>query len=196
MPYRPGHVANIAARLLDRLGHREADVLGVSWGGAIAQHFAFRHRARCRRLVLAATAPGAVMIPPNPRVLAHMASPRRYVDKAHAMRVAGDIYGGDFRKDPGIVSNTLRHVRFSSRRGYYLQLAAVWGWTSMPWLWTLRQPTLILAGRDDPIVPAMNARLMKALISNARIEMLDCGHLFLVTRPQQTARIVDDFLAS
>ena len=42
---------------------READVLGVSWGGAIAQQFAFQYRSRCRRLVLAATAPGALMVP-------------------------------------------------------------------------------------------------------------------------------------
>lgn len=111
-------------------------------------------------------------------------------------RTLGRIYGGDFRSDPALVSDTLRHVRFSSRRGYCLQLAAVFGWTSLPWLWTLTQPTLIMAGQDDPIVPAVNARLMHALIRNARIETLDCGHLFLVTRPRQSARIVDDFLTS
>jgi poly(3-hydroxyalkanoate) depolymerase len=196
MPYRPATVAHLATELLDHLDHDTVDVLGVSWGGAIAQQLAFRHHARCRRLVLAATTPGAVMVPANPSVLVHMASPRRYVDKAHALRVAGHIYGGDFRRDPALVAKTLRHVRFSSRRGYYLQLAAVLGWTSLPWLWLLRQPTLIMAGRDDPIVPALNARLMQSLIPDARVEMLDCGHLFLVTRPQESARIVDDFLTT
>jgi len=123
-----------------------------------------------------------------------MASPRRYVDKAYARQVAGRIYGGDFRSDAAAVSDTLRHIRFSSRRGDYLQLAAVTGWTSLPWLWTLRQPTLIMAGHDDPIVHTMNARIMQTLIRDARLEMLDCGHLFLVTRPQASARIVDEFL--
>jgi poly(3-hydroxyalkanoate) depolymerase len=193
-PYRPAHVARLAAELLDHLRLETADVLGVSWGGAIAQQFAFRHRARCRRLVLAATAPGAVTV--NHSLLMHMASPRRYVDNAHALRVAGRIYGGDFRRDPALVSQTLRHVRFESRRGYYLQLAAVTGWTSLPWLWTLRQPTLIMAGHDDPIVPAVYVRFMQALIRDVRVETLDCGHLFLVTRPQQSARIVDDFLTT
>ena len=196
LPYRPRGVARLAAGLLDHLGFDQADVLGVSWGGAIAQHFAFSQRARCRRLVLAATAPGAFMVPASPRVLAHMTSPRRYVDRVHAHRVAGFIYGGDFRTDRALVSETLRHVRFSSRRGYYLQLAAVLGWTSLPWIWTLRQPTLIMAGRDDPIVPIVNARIMQSLIPQARLEVLDCGHLFLVTRPRESARLVDGFLTA
>jgi poly(3-hydroxyalkanoate) depolymerase len=196
LPYRPGCVARLAAALLDRLGHAEADVLGVSWGGAIAQHFALTQRRRCRRLVLAATAPGALRVPPRPAVLMNMASPRRYVDEAHAHRVAGDLYGGDFRTNRALVSRTLRHVRFSSRRGYYLQLAAVAGWTSVPWLWTLRQRTLVMAGADDPIVPAINARIMASLIPQARLATLDCGHLFLVTRPRESARLVDEFLTA
>ena len=195
-PYRPATISRIAEGLLDRLGIGTVDTLGVSWGGAIAQEFALRNPKRCARLVLAATATGALMVPANPAVLLKMATPRRYVDAAHAQAVAGEIYGGDFRRDPAVVNRTLRHVRFSSRRGYYLQLAAAFGWTSLPWLWLLRQPTLILAGADDPIVPHVNARVMQRLIPGARLETLDCGHLFLVTRAKASARIVDDFLTA
>ena len=87
-----------------------------------------------------------------------------------------------------------RHVRFSSKGGYYLQLAAAWGWTSLPWLFLLRQPTLIMAGTDDPLVPPVNARILRWLIPDARLEMIDCGHLFLVTRAAESARIVESFL--
>ena len=194
-PYRPSSVARIAAGLLDHLGYDVVDVLGVSWGGAIAQQFAFQHRARCRRLVLAATSAGSVMVPASPSVLLKMATPRRYVDKAHAQRVAGDIYGGAFRDDPDLVARTMRHVRFSSRRGYYLQLAAAAGWTSIPWLCTLRQPTLVLAGADDPLVPTINAYLLQWLIPDARLEIIDDGHLFLVTRAEETAHVVEPFLS-
>lgn len=194
MPYRPSSVARLAEGLLDHLGYGEADVLGVSWGGAIAQQFAFQHPSRCRRLVLAATAPGAVMVPGNPAVLLQMLTPRRYVDEQHAQRVAGAIYGGAFRRQPELVGRTLRHVRFSSRGGYYLQLLAAFGWTSLPWLFTLRQPTLVMAGDDDPLIPAINARLMQWLIPDARLAVLECGHLFLVTLPQASARIVETFL--
>jgi len=193
-PYRPSAMARLAADLLDYLAMERADVLGVSWGGAIAQQFALQHAARCRRLVLAATAPGALMVPARPSVLLKMLTPRRYVDRVHAHRVAGDVYGGAFRREPELVERTFRHVRFASRRGYYLQLAATLGWTSLPWLFALRQPTLIMAGADDPLIPAINARLMQWLIPDARLATLDCGHLFLVTLPHESARIVDAFL--
>jgi poly(3-hydroxyalkanoate) depolymerase len=193
-PYRPSNIARLTAALLDHLGHKEADVLGVSWGGAIAQQFAFQHRSRCRRLVLAATSPGALMVPAQPAVLLKMITPRRYVDRQHALKIAGDVYGGVFRRDPAAMTGTLEHVRFSSRGGYYMQLAAAFGWTSLPWLWALRQPTLIMAGADDPLVPLVNAYVMHWLIPDARIEILDCGHLFLVTRAEESARIVESFL--
>jgi poly(3-hydroxyalkanoate) depolymerase len=193
-PYRPSTIARLTAGVLEHLGYREADVLGVSWGGAIAQQFAFQHRTICRRLVLAATSTGALMVPAHPSVLVKMATPRRYIDREHARKIAGDLYGGVFRRDPAAVFAELEHVRFSSRGGYYMQLAAAFGWTSLPWLWSLRQPTLIMAGADDPLIPLANAYLMRWLIPSARLEILDCGHLFLVTRAEESARIVESFL--
>ena len=94
LPYRPSTLARLAARLLDQLGHDQVDVLGVSWGGALAQQFAFQQGERCRRLVLAATSPGHLMVPGKLTVLLKMATPRRYKDPDYMRRVAGDIYGG------------------------------------------------------------------------------------------------------
>ena len=97
-PYRLGGIARIATQILDRFGIGQVDVLGVSWGGAAAQEFAHRFRDRCRRLVLCATAAGAVMIPAKPSVLWKMATPRRYTDATYSRSISGDIYGGDFRQ--------------------------------------------------------------------------------------------------
>src|SRR5919204_4094047 len=94
LPYRPSSLARLSAQLLDQLGHERVDVLGVSWGGALAQQFAFQYMSRARRLVLAATSPGHLMVPGKLSVLAKMASPRRYKDPEYMLRVAGDIYGG------------------------------------------------------------------------------------------------------
>ena len=80
LPYRPGTLARLSARLLDQLGHARVDALGVSWGGALAQQFAFQEAKRCRRLVLAATSPGHLMVPGRLTVLLKMATPRRYKD--------------------------------------------------------------------------------------------------------------------
>ncbi len=194
-PYRPSTLARLAAQLLTQLGYKRADVCGVSWGGGIAQQFAHQHYAFCRKLVLAATSPGALMVPGNPRVLWKMATPRRYVDKDFMRRAAPEIYGGAFRSNPDLLADYGQAMTGPSERGYLYQLLAMAGWTSLPWLWTLKQPTLILAGRDDPIVPLANARLMAWLIPNARLQILDEGHLFVVTSPVEAAAIIEKFLA-
>jgi pimeloyl-ACP methyl ester carboxylesterase len=69
------------------------------------------------------------------------------------------------------------------------------GWTSLPWLQSLRQPTLVLMGQGDPLVPLINGRILARLIAKARLQMIDDGHLFMVTRPVETARIIEAFLA-
>src|SRR5262244_606220 len=160
LPYRPSTLARLSAQLLDKLGHAQVDVLGLSWGGALAQQFAFQQGGRCRRLVLAATSPGHLMIPWRLTVLLKMATPRRYKDPDYMGRIAGDIYGGAMRRSPDLVREHLRHVRWASDYGYYLQLFAGFGWSSLPWLRLLAQQTLVLAGTDDPIVPLVNARIL------------------------------------
>jgi len=196
LPYRPSMLARLTARLLDQLGHEQVDVLGVSWGGALAQQFAFQQTRRCRRLVLAATSPGHLMVPGKLTVLLKMATPRRYKDPDYMQRIAGDIYGGAFRGSPDLVPKHLRHVRWASDYGYYLQLIAGFGWTSLPWLRFLAQPTLVIMGTDDPIVPLTNGRILAALIPDARLVTIDDGHLFLVTSARESAKIVSEFLRS
>ena len=65
----------------------------------------------------------------------------------------------------------------------------------MPWLHFLAQPTLVIAGTDDPIVPVANGRILAKLIPDARLVTIDDGHLFLVTRPKEFAEIIADFLS-
>jgi pimeloyl-ACP methyl ester carboxylesterase len=85
-------------------------------------------------------------------------------------------------------------VRWSSDYGYYLQLLAGVGWSSLPWLPLLRQPTLVMSGSDDPLVPVANAKILAGLIPNARLVSIDDGHLFLVTSARDSARLVSEFL--
>jgi len=195
LPYRPSSLARLSAQLLDKLGHDQVDVLGVSWGGALAQQFAFQQGKRCRRLVLAATSPGHLMVPGKLTVLLKMATPRRYKDADFMKRIAGDIYGGALRGSPELVRKHLRHVRWSSDYGYYLQLVACFGWTSLPWLRLLVQPTLVIAGTDDPLVPVLNARILASVIPDARLMTINDGHLFLVTSAGRAAAIIAEFLS-
>jgi poly(3-hydroxyalkanoate) depolymerase len=187
----------LIARMLTELGYDQVDVLGISWGGGVAQHFAAFQRARCRRLVLVATATGTMMLPGRPSVLVHLVTPRRYLDRGYLQRVAGDIYGGLARIDTEeIVAAMHDGNRSGLSRGYLYQLAASAGWTSVPFLRALRQRTLILAGDDDPIIPLANARLMKLLIPDSRLHVYRGGHLGLVTDAAELAPVVDAFLTA
>jgi poly(3-hydroxyalkanoate) depolymerase len=191
VPYRLWMLSIITSRLLTTLGYTQVDTLGVSWGGAAAQQFALQNPRRCRRLVLAATSPGFVMMPPKLAVLTKFATPRRYNDPQFRRAIAGQIYGGRARSNPQLIDEFQR----TSRLGYLLQQAAITGWSSLPWLRLLNQPTLILAGNDDPVIPLPNAYLMAHMIADARVHVLDDGHLFIITSAAETATEVRKFLS-
>lgn len=197
LPYSVPGLARLTARMMSQLGYGRFDVLGISWGGGLAQQLAFQYPRRCRRLVLAATSTGSIMVPARPRVLLQLSSPRRHRDPAHAARVAADLYGGAVRRRPELAGPLARARAVpASRRGYVYQLTAAAGWTSLPWLRFIRQPTLILAGDDDPIIPLANAKIMAALLPSARLRVYHDGHLALVTRAGELAPEVSDFLLS
>lgn len=195
IPYRFPGLAKLAARMLDYLDYGQVNAIGVSWGGALAQQFACDYPERCKKLVLAATSAGAVMIPGKPKVLLRMASPRRYLQPSYGVHIAADIYGGAFRRDPKLALSHVSKVRSGGKLGYYWQLFAGMGWTSIHWLHKIRQPTLVLAGDDDPIIPLLNMRLLAWRIPNSELHVIDDGHLFLVTRAEVVAPIIMKFLA-
>ena len=194
LPYRPSTLARLSRQLLDILGHDVVDVSGVSWGGGLAQQFARQYPDRCRKLVLLATSSGWTMVPGKPSVLSKMGSIKRYTDKGYMRSIAAEIYGGAFRRDDTLINAHADGMRPSSNAGYILQLLAMTGWTSMPWLWRLKQPTLVMSGLDDPLIPTANARVLAHLIPNAELELIDDGHLFIVTDPAGTAQRIEAFL--
>jgi poly(3-hydroxyalkanoate) depolymerase len=195
LPYPVPWLARLSEQMMTALGYGRFDVLGISWGGGLAQQLALQYPRRCRRLVLVATSTGSLMIPARPRILLHLASPRRHRDPGHAARIAGDIYGGALRRRPELAAPiAVGYPGPASRRGYLYQLLASAGWTSLPWLRRIRQPVLILAGDDDPIIPLANARLMAALLPSAQLQVYHDGHLGLLTRAGELAPLVSEFL--
>ncbi len=196
IPYRFSVLARLVTKMLDQLGYQQVDVLGISWGGALAQQFAFQYPRRCRRLILVSTGTGALMVPGRPSVLAKIATPRRYQDPAYMAQIAGEIYGGKVRTQPELAHDFAQTARLGSVLGYFYQLLGGVGWTSIPWLRTLRQPTLILHGDDDPLVPLVNAKIMHRLIPHAKLYIFHDGHLGLGTSAQELAQVVDQFLTA
>ncbi len=194
-PYRFPGLSHLLGALLDRLGHDRVDILGLSWGGGLAQQFAFQNPRRCRRVVLANTGTGSLMVPASPKVLARMLTPRRYRDASYASAIAQTLYGGSTRDDPTIAARLLgRETRAGSVRGYQYQLLAGLGWTSLPWLPLLRQDTLLLFGDDDPIIPVVNGRIFHRLLPHSTLIVYHGGHLDVVLRATQVVPHINRFL--
>ena len=194
VPYNPFTMSWTATQILDQLGVAEVDVMGVSWGGAMAQHFALQHAGRTRRLVLVATTAGMLMVPGNPAALTKMANPRRYVDAKYMNEHFMTLYGG-MTKRPGSKADHIGRLKPPSPRGYLYQLIAMMGWTSLPALPFLDKEVLIMMGDEDQIVPLVNGKILKAAIRNSQLEVFEGGgHLFLLTHADESVASLRTFL--
>lgn len=197
LPLPMCQLAALVARLATELGHRQIDVLGLSWGGTLAQELAWRHQKLVRRLVLAATTPGWGGRMGRLGPLTILMSPARYYSPDYLRRVAPTLYGGGIVDRPDLMEShaVLRSRRAPSTRGYLYQLLAVQTWSSMPYLRGLRAPTLVMAGDDDPIIPLANGRILARAIPDAELHVLEGGgHLFLFVRAEESAAAVASFL--
>ena len=198
-PRRLRGVADTVRMMVERLGYDRIAVLGVSLGGAVAQQLAHQAPGLVRRLVLAATSPGLGGLPGSPRALLALATPHRYHPPHYYRESAGRVFGGLARTDPEVFLRgpAARLVEPPSVTGHLGQLYSISGWTSLPWLHTLRQPTLVLAGDDDPIVPLINGRILAWRIPTARLHVVrGGGHLFLLERPSELATVIAGFVGA
>lgn len=201
LPYRFSYLAAVLGVLLKKVGvvggesgQSQVDLLGLSWGGALAQQFALQNPRRCRRLILVSTATGSIMIPGNPFALAKMLTPRRFLDHHYAAKIAAELYGGRARENPEMIQRLFdRQLMAGSRIGYLHQLFAGAWWTSIFALPLIRQQTLIIAGTDDPIIPLANAKIMNFLLPNSTLHVHDGGHVEIVTSAAEQARVVEAF---
>jgi poly(3-hydroxyalkanoate) depolymerase len=196
IPLRMNELARVTARLLDVLGFDRVHVLGVSLGGALAQELTRRAPHRVRRLVLVSTACGVGSVPGHPLALLSLATPWQSYSRSLFESQAPLIFGGRLRTDPDPVRRVAGRwaMQPPSVWGYLSQMSSLWSWSSLPWLHRIAQLTLVLSGDDDPLVPAVNSRILASCIPRAQLEILPGGHLLPLERPDTVARLVREFL--
>jgi poly(3-hydroxyalkanoate) depolymerase len=190
--------ARLVLRALDALGLDTVDVLGFSFGGSVAQEITRIAPHRVRRLVLASTSCGWGSVPGNPLALALMSNPLRYYSPAFFKAVAPLLVGGRGARDERFLDRQARKraARPPSALGYFWQTWAASTWSSWPWLHTLYQPTLVVTGALDQVVPAVNAGFMTARMPNARLRSWPGGgHWLLLDSASQVAPVIEQFLA-
>ena len=199
-PLRPRSMwglAHLVDGMLDELGYGTVDVLGISWGGGLAQHVALLRRSRVRRLVLASTGFGAGSLPASPLAVLQLLTPARYFSPSHLVRVGPNLFGGEVKRRPELLTEqgALRSRHRPTLRGYAYQLLAASTWAALPWLRLVDAETLVLLGGDDPIVHVLNGRVLAGVLPHATLRVVpDAGHLFLIDQPQLAADIVGEFI--
>lgn len=164
LPESIGSLAQIAEAVLDAVEVDRADVVGFSFGGAVAQQLAHSSPTRVRRLVLVATTCGLGSVP-------------------------GRWSWKDAPTLPAGVSSA------STALALLWQTLAIASWSSVPFLGSLRQPTLVVCGLDDAVAPPANGRILAARIPGARLVNIDADHGVLEPGPAtELAHVVEGFL--
>ena len=179
--------ADDADALLAALGWDSCNVLGVSFGGMVAQELALRHPARVERLVLACTSsggPGGSSYPLHE--LAHLGPEER----AKTTLPLSDTRMADLeRTDPERYRRLIEMVIAQARvgeddagraAGQRMQLEARRRHDTHDRLPTLRMPVMICAGRYDAIAPLANSEALHARIDESQLAIFEGGHLFMI----------------
>jgi poly(3-hydroxyoctanoate) depolymerase len=193
-----GTLARAVTILLDRLGYDRVDVVGYSFGGVVAQQLARTSPASVGRLVLIGTSVGWGSVPPAAPVALAMSTPLRYRSRrlyaATAPLLDRDAACRPRHDDPAV------RARFAdppSIKGYMSQLAAASMFTSLPWLHRIGHPTLVVAGEEDRVVPAVNSVLLASRLPKGRLLTFPGeGHYLLLDKASTAGPAVAEYLSA
>lgn len=203
-PYTMADFADDAAGLLDAVGWPEAGVLGVSFGGMVAQELALRHPTRVTRLVLACTSAGGAGgssyplhelagLDPDDRMDRIVELADRRMDRpwrvAHPRRWEEALAEGRARVAVGAGEP-------GRAEGARLQLAARRSHDTWDRLGAIGCPTLVCGGRYDGIAPPENVERLASAIPGARVELFEGGHRFLAQDPAAYPAVTEFLLKS
>lgn len=196
--YTMADYADDAAALLDAAGWDKCHVMGVSFGGMVGQELGARHPERIDRLVLACTSSGGAGGASYPL---HLHAGDTLEERARRQLVLSDV-----RRTPEWMSShraefdalatglaaalAIGYDEPGRLDGYRRQLAARKALDTFERLPGLTMPTLICGGRYDGIAPAQNLYAMQRQMPNARVELFEGGHGFLLEDPSAYDHII------
>lgn len=187
--------ADFTANVLRRLDVGTYDLMGISWGGAVAQQLAQDDAGRCRKMILAITSAGGLISWwGSPLALSEIALPLRFGDRGYGNFIGPLMYGGQALLRPGLFRDYSRHAVRPSLPGYYSQVSALCSWTSICWLNRITQPVLVIAGIFDALIPFPNQLVLAEFIPRAEMKVYPDGHLILYARRREIAGLTKHFL--
>jgi 2-hydroxymuconate-semialdehyde hydrolase len=196
--YTMDHWVAQAVGVLDALDVERADVVGNSFGGALALALAIRHPERVRRLVLM----GSVGVPFA--ITKGLDAVWGYEPSFATMRSLLDTFAYD-RK---LATDELAQLRYeaSIRPGFQESFAAMFPAPRQRWVDAMCSPeaairalpheTLVLHGREDQVIPLSTSLTLADWIPNSQLHVFGhCGHWTQIEHAARFNRLVNDFLA-
>jgi 3-oxoadipate enol-lactonase len=196
-PYTLRDMAHDMVCLLDALGGPRVHLLGLSMGGAMAPELVLLAPERLDHLILVGTFCGPRhSVPPDPAVRQRFAQ-RAGLPPLEQIKVVLPVYYSQAFIDTHealLVALTARGTHDTPPHTLVHQTAAVQQFDSYDRLADIRQPTLIIHGTADPIIPCANAQLLAAHLPHARLEILPgVGHVPMTEQPHHVAHLVREF---
>jgi pimeloyl-ACP methyl ester carboxylesterase len=207
MPDGPTSIAQMAddaAGLLDALATGCAHVMGVSLGGYIAQELALRYPDKVAGLVLGCTHCGRpIMAEPPPEMLAMIApdagvglDPREARRRAWGAQYTPEFIASNLEFLEAVTDRVLVHPTPVATRARRMEAIRSWE-GSHGRLHELSAPTLIITGDRDVLILPENARILHERIAGSRLHVIkDAAHMFFHSHPEETVRVVTEFLSS
>lgn len=190
----PEH-AELVSQMLDSLGVPQVDVAGISWGGALAQQIAREHAGQVRKLILAITSTGGMATWwGSPIAMFEIQFPMRYLNKSYGNFVGPFMYGGEALARPDLFKEYTKHALRPSYEGYKAQVQAMCSWTSLGWVHKLEQPTLVISGLYDALIPAFNQFTLASLIPGSKLATYPAGHLLMYSKRVEVSQEIIEFL--
>ncbi|MEO0752700.1 MAG: alpha/beta hydrolase [Pseudomonadota bacterium] len=188
--------AQVLHGVMDELGIEQADIMGISWGGALAQQLVRAYPDRCRRLILALTSPGgALTLTGHPMATTEIFVPMRRYSKEWTRFITPIMYGGRAMICADELDRySMRNV-IPSLKGYFGQISAMMTWSSMGWLHEIKHKTLIYSGLFDPLIPFWNQKLLADHIPNSELRVFPTGHWLVYEERVRLAAEIETFLA-
>jgi 3-oxoadipate enol-lactonase len=187
--------------VVDALGLPSVHLVGTSMGGMIAQLVAAHYPARVSRLVLMATGfGGAQSIPPEPKATAVLVpTPGMSIgeQRRQGLRALTSDAFADDNSDLIELLVAQRERNPTSGPTFKAQWEAIMLSDRSEVVSSIRCPTLVIHGAEDPLVPVQNGRLLAERIAGAELAVLEgTGHLPHLERPEQSAKLMRDFFAA
>jgi pimeloyl-ACP methyl ester carboxylesterase len=185
--------------LMRALDIPKAHVFGVSMGGMIAQEIALNHPDRVDRLVLGCTHGGGkgFTMPSGEAVQALTLTRGKSLEEIARQNMTL-LFGPRFMEEnPGFIETQIaRYVENPpERRSFTQQFWAAIAHNCHDRLGEIRQPTLLLTGDADVLIPPENSRTLHAGIPGSRLVTLPgAGHVFFVEDPKGTAEVLKEHL--